>query len=51
MAVLGVGGVFFKCADPEASKAWYADVLVFSFLFLSPAFSWQSFMSSLSSMV
>lgn len=27
MAVLGVGGVFFKCADPEASKAWYADVL------------------------
>ncbi len=27
MAVLGVGGVFIKCADPEASKAWYRDVL------------------------
>jgi catechol 2,3-dioxygenase-like lactoylglutathione lyase family enzyme len=27
MAVLGVGGVFIKCEDPEASKAWYKDVL------------------------
>ena len=27
MAVLGVGGVFIKCEDPEASKAWYRDVL------------------------
>lgn len=27
MAVLGVGGVFIKCADPDASKAWYRDVL------------------------
>lgn len=27
MAVLGVGGVFVKSADPEASKAWYRDVL------------------------
>lgn len=27
MAVLGVGGVFIKCADPEQSKAWYRDVL------------------------
>ena len=25
--VLGVGGVFIKCADPEASKAFYRDVL------------------------
>lgn len=27
MSVLGVGGVFVKSADPEASKAWYRDVL------------------------
>lgn len=27
MAVLGVGGVFIKCADPDATKAWYRDVL------------------------
>ncbi len=27
MAVLGVGGVFIKCEDPQASKAWYKDVL------------------------
>ena len=27
MAVLGVGGVFIKCEDPEASKAWYKDIL------------------------
>jgi catechol 2,3-dioxygenase-like lactoylglutathione lyase family enzyme len=27
MAVLGVGGIFIKCEDPEASKAWYKDVL------------------------
>lgn len=27
MAVLGVGGVFIKCADVEATKAWYRDVL------------------------
>lgn len=25
--VIGLGGVFFLCADPEASKAWYRDVL------------------------
>ena len=27
--VIGVGGVFFKAADVEASKAWYARVLGF----------------------
>jgi catechol 2,3-dioxygenase-like lactoylglutathione lyase family enzyme len=27
MAVLGVGGVFIKCENPELSKAWYKDVL------------------------
>ncbi|MCC5981109.1 MAG: VOC family protein [Oceanicaulis sp.] len=27
MSVLGVGGVFVKSKDPEASKAWYRDVL------------------------
>ncbi len=27
MAVLGVGGVFIKCEDPEASVAWYKNVL------------------------
>lgn len=27
MNVLGVGGVFVKSNDPEASKAWYRDVL------------------------
>ncbi|MEM6609890.1 MAG: VOC family protein [Pseudomonadota bacterium] len=25
--VLGIGGVFFKCADPEATKNWYIRVL------------------------
>lgn len=25
--MLGVGGVFIKCEDPDASKAWYKDVL------------------------
>ena len=25
--VIGIGGVFFKCADPEATAAWYRDVL------------------------
>ncbi|WP_025313318.1 VOC family protein [Roseicyclus elongatus] len=25
--VLGLGGVFFSCADHEATKAWYARVL------------------------
>lgn len=25
--MLGVGGVFIKCADPEATKAWYREVL------------------------
>lgn len=27
MAVLGVGGVFVKSANPEVSKTWYRDVL------------------------
>ena len=27
--VLGIGGVFFKAADAEATKAWYARVLGF----------------------
>ena len=26
-SVLGVGGMFLKCADPEATKTWYRDVL------------------------
>lgn len=25
--VIGLGGIFFQCADPEATKAWYARVL------------------------
>ena len=25
--VLGIGGLFFKSADPEATNAWYAKVL------------------------
>lgn len=25
--VIGLGGIFFHCADPEATKAWYARVL------------------------
>ncbi len=25
--VIGVGGVFFLCKDPDATKAWYKDVL------------------------
>ena len=25
--VLGVGGIFFKCKDPEGVRAWYRDVL------------------------
>ncbi|KPP80753.1 MAG: Glyoxalase/Bleomycin resistance protein/Dioxygenase family protein [Oceanicaulis sp. HLUCCA04] len=27
MAVLGIGGVFVRSADPEASMTWYRDVL------------------------
>jgi catechol 2,3-dioxygenase-like lactoylglutathione lyase family enzyme len=27
--VLGIGGIFFKTADPDALKAWYARVLGF----------------------
>lgn len=27
MSVLGVGGVFVKSKDPDASRAWYRDVL------------------------
>ena len=27
--VLGAGGVFFKCRDKEATKAWYAEKLGF----------------------
>ncbi|MCH8489407.1 MAG: VOC family protein [Oceanicaulis sp.] len=27
MAVIGVGGVFVKSADPAATRAWYQDVL------------------------
>lgn len=23
----GIGGVFFKCADPDKTRAWYADAL------------------------
>lgn len=26
-SVIGVGGVFFKCADPERTRAWYRDAL------------------------
>lgn len=26
-SVIGVGGVFFLCKDPEATNAWYRDVL------------------------
>lgn len=25
--ILGVGGIFFLCEDPDATKAWYRDVL------------------------
>lgn len=25
--VIGVGGIFFLCKDPEATQAWYRDVL------------------------
>ncbi len=24
---LGIGGIFFKCKDPKAVKAWYAEKL------------------------
>lgn len=29
--VLGIGGLFFKCADPDATRAWYARVLGLEF--------------------
>ena len=29
MQVLGIGGVFFKCEDPEALAQWYAEHLGF----------------------
>jgi catechol 2,3-dioxygenase-like lactoylglutathione lyase family enzyme len=25
--ITGLGGIFYKVADPEATKAWYADIL------------------------
>jgi predicted enzyme related to lactoylglutathione lyase len=35
--ILGVGGLFFKSADPAAMKTWYADVLGI------PADEWGAF--------
>jgi predicted enzyme related to lactoylglutathione lyase len=35
--VLGLGGLFFKSADPASTKAWYADVLGI------PADEWGTF--------
>lgn len=29
--ILGLGGLFFKSADPESTKAWYARVLGLTF--------------------
>lgn len=29
--VLGIGGFFYRSADPEAARAWYARVLGFEF--------------------
>lgn len=39
--VTGIGGIFFKCQDPEAIKSWYASHLGFNTDQWGTVFEWQ----------
>jgi len=39
--VTGLGGVFFKCPDPDATRRWYADIFGLS---LDPSYGGASFL-------
>lgn len=40
--VTGIGGVFFKVKDPDATKSWYAQHLGFNIDRYGTAFEWRS---------
>jgi len=40
--VTGIGGVFFKCADPEAQRSWYRDHLGFTVDQYGSTFTWRT---------
>lgn len=40
--VTGIGGVFFKTPDPEATRAWYQQHLGFEMDSYGTTFAWQS---------
>ena len=39
--VTGIGGIFFKCQDPEKMKAWYKTHLGFDVTDYGVQFSWK----------
>ena len=39
--VTGIGGVFFKCKDPEKLKDWYAKNLGFEIEMFGATFTWS----------
>lgn len=39
--VTGIGGIFFKCSDPERMKAWYKTHLGFNIDAYGAKFEWQ----------
>ncbi|NDC40181.1 MAG: VOC family protein [Chitinophagia bacterium] len=39
--VTGIGGIFFKCDDPQGMRQWYADKLGFSDNKYGTVFEWQ----------
>lgn len=39
--VTGIGGIFFKCNDPEKMKAWYKTHLGFNMDAYGAKFEWQ----------
>lgn len=39
--VTGIGGIFFKCADPEKTRQWYAQNLGFSGEKYGSIFEWR----------
>lgn len=41
--VTGVGGIFFKCDDPQNMKAWYAKNLGFPVEKYGTMFTWRNF--------
>ncbi|RYU80468.1 VOC family protein [Hymenobacter persicinus] len=40
--VTGIGGIFFKCADPQAMNEWYATNLGLTTSEYGTTFEWQS---------